>query len=74
MQSTIIQDIPGINDILFILLGCACFPEFLQNYNERQSLWSLCLVVFCALTLKLPLQASLSVAPKLQISLHSGEK
>ena len=35
---------------------------------------SLCLVVFCALTLKLPLQASLSVAPKLPISLHSGEK
>ena len=36
-------------------------------------LWSLCSVVFHALTLKLPIQTSLSVAPKLPVSLHSGE-
>ena len=36
-------------------LGCACFPEFLQNFSERQFLLSLCLVVFHALTLKLPI-------------------
>ena len=27
----------------------ACFPEFLENFGERQILWSLCSVVFkCA--------------------------
>ena len=55
-------------------LECACFPEFLQNFNERHILWSLCLVLFHALTLKLPIQTSHSVAPKLPVSLHSGEK
>ena len=55
-------------------LGCACFPEFLQNFSERWILWSLCLVVFHALTLKLPIQTSLSVVPKLQVSMRSGEK
>ena len=48
--------------------GCAHFPEFLQNFSERQILWSLCLVVFLALTLKLSIQTSLSVAPKLPVS------
>ena len=57
-----------------MLLGCVCFPKFLQNFSERQILWSLCLVVFHASTLKLPIQTSLSVAPKLQVSLRSGEK
>ena len=52
-------------------LGCACFPEFLQNFSERQSL---CLVVFHAFTLGLPIQTSLSVAPELQVPLRSGEK
>ena len=52
--------------------ACTCFPEFLQNFSERQILWSLCLVVFHALTL--PIQTSLSVAPKLPVSLRSGEK
>ena len=49
--------------------GCACFPEFLQHFIERQILWSLCLVVFHALTLKLLMQTSLSVALKLTVSL-----
>ena len=57
-----------------ILPGCACFPDFLQNYSEGQILWSLCLVVFHALTLNLPIQTSLSVVPKLQVCVRSGEK
>ena len=27
---------------------CTRFPEFLQNFSERQILWSLCLVAFPA--------------------------
>ena len=53
--------------------GCARFPEFLQNLSERQILWSLCSVVFHALTLRLPIQTFLSVAPELPVSLRSGE-
>ena len=49
------------------------FPEFLENFSERLILWNLCSVVFHALTLKLPIQTSLSVAPELPVSLHSGE-
>ena len=45
----------------------------LQNFSERQILWSLCSVVFHALTLKLPIQTSLSVAPKIPVSLSSAE-
>ena len=45
-----------------------------QNFSECQILWSLCSVVFHALTLKLPNQTSLSVAPKLPVSLRSVEK
>ena len=45
------------------VLGCALFPEFLQNFSERQILWSLCSIVFHALTLKLPIQTLLYVAP-----------
>ena len=56
------------------MYGCARFPEILQNCSERQILWSLCLVVFLALTWKLPIQISLSVAPKLQVCVFSGEK
>ena len=55
-------------------LGSACFPEFLQNVSERQILWSLCSVVFHAITLKLPIQTSLSVVPKFQVCVRSGEK
>ena len=32
--------------------GCARFPEFLQNFSDRQIFWSLCLVVFLHLTIK----------------------
>ena len=52
---------------------CARFPEFLQNFSESQILWSLCLVAFLAFTLRLPIQTSLSVAPKLPVTLRSGE-
>ena len=51
-----------------IQLGCARFAEFLQNFSELQILWSLCSVVFHALTLESPIQTSLSVAPELQVS------
>ena len=54
--------------------GCAHFPNILQDFSEHQILWSLCSVVFCALPLKLPIQTSLSVVPKLTVSLSSHEK
>ena len=54
--------------------GCALFSEFLQTFGKRKVLWSLCLVNFHPLTLKLPIQTSLSVASKLPVSLRSGEK
>ena len=54
--------------------GCARFAETLQNFSESQILLSLWSVVFCTLTLRLPIQTSLSVAPKLQVSLNSREK
>ena len=53
---------------------CARFPEILQNVGKRQILWSLCSVVFHAVTLKLLIQTSLSVVPKLQVCVRSGEK
>ena len=53
---------------------CARFVDILQNFSERQILWSLCSVVFLALTLRFPVQTSLSVAPKLQVCVHLGEK
>ena len=56
------------------VLGCACFPEFVQNFSERQILWSLCSVVFLTFTLRLPIQTSLSVVPELSVSLSSHEK
>ena len=37
-------------------------------------MWILCSVVFHALTLRLPIQTSLSVAPKLPVSFSSHEK
>ena len=55
-------------------LGCARFPEVWQNFSELQILWSLRSVVFLALTLKLPIQTSLSVAPKLPVCVRLGEK
>ena len=54
-------------------LGCARFPEFTQNFSERQILWSLCSVDFHTLTLQLPIQTPHSVAPELQVSVSSLE-
>ena len=53
--------------------GCAHFPEFVQNFSERQILWSLYSVDFHAFTLQLPIQTLHSVAPELQVSLSSHE-
>ena len=47
--------------------GWARFPEILQNFSERQIFWSLCSVIFLALTFEI------SVAPELQVCLRSGE-
>ena len=59
--------------IIEICMGCARFAEILQNFRELQIFWSLCSVVFRTLTLKLPIQTSLSVASKLPVSLSSAE-
>ena len=56
-----------IHQVWNLNLGCVRFPEILQNFSERQILWSLCSVVFDALTLRLPIQTSLPVAPKLSV-------
>ena len=45
----------------------------MQNFSERQILWSLCSVVFHAFALKLPIQTSVSVAPEITVSLSSHE-
>ena len=55
------------------VLGCARFPEFTQNFSERQILWSLCSVDFHTLTLQLPIQTPYSVAPELQVFVSSLE-
>ena len=48
-----------INNIQFtISVGCARFPETLQTFSECQISWSLCLAVFLAFTLRLPIQTS----------------
>ena len=47
------------------------FLNFLENFSECQIL---CSVFFHALTLKFPIQTSLSVAPKLPVYTRSGEK
>ena len=54
--------------------GCARLADFLLKFSERQILWSLCSVVFHTLTLQLAIQTSPSAAPKLPVSLRSGEK
>ena len=54
--------------------GCAHFPEFLQNFSQRQISWSLCSVDFHTLTLQVPIQTLHSVAPELQIFVSSLEK
>ena len=70
------------SDILFknhvpanaLAQGYARFPEFLQNFTERQILWCLCSVDFLTFTLKLPIQTLLSVVPILPYFARSGEK
>ena len=56
--------------------GCARFPEFLQNFSERQIFMQFLFgsLFFLAVALKLPIQTLLSVAPKLSVCLRSGEK
>ena len=56
----------------YILQAYARFPEIVQNFSERKILLSLCSIIFFAFALRLPIQTSLSVAPKLQVSLCSG--
>ena len=58
----------------FLFQGCALFPGFVQNFSDRQILWSLCSVVFYVLTLKLPIQTTIYVSPELSVSLSSHEK
>ena len=53
-------------DVLVFLKFCKILVSA-RFYGE-------CSVVFHALTLKLPIQTSLSVAPELPVSLRSGEK
>ena len=43
--------------------GCARFPEILQNCVALQVFGRMCLIVFLAFTLKLPIQTLLSVVP-----------
>ena len=71
MMKTIIRHATCLLSCIY--QGCAHFAEFLQNISERQILWSFCSVVFRALTLKLPIQTSLYVVPKLPVSLSSAE-
>ena len=53
--------------------GCVRFPEFVQNFSERQILWSLCSVDFRTFTLQFPIQTLHSVAPELQVFVSSLE-
>ena len=63
-----------IVQLLFhLFLGWARFPKLVQNFSERQILWSLCSVDFHTLTLQLPFQTLHSVAPELQIFVSSLE-
>ena len=57
----------------FFTQGCACFPEFTQNFSERQIFWSLCSVDVHTFTLQLPIQTPHGVAPELQVFVSSLE-
>ena len=59
--------------VVVVVLGCARFPQFVQNFSERQILWSLCSVDFHTFALQLPIQTPHSVAPELQVFVSSLE-
>ena len=69
-SSDIVNSVQPVGTQLTLDLRCAHFADFLQNYSERQIFLKLCSVVFHALTLKLPIQTSLFVAPELPVSLR----
>ena len=48
VENTFISQKPNKQEV-----WCARFLEFVQNFSERQILWSLCSVVFHAFALKL---------------------
>ena len=54
--------------------GVLVFLNFYKILVSDRFCESLCSVDFHALTLKLPIQTSFSVAPKLQVCVRSGEK
>ena len=51
------------NIVGVLWLGCARLAEILQHFVARQVFGRICLIVFLAFTLKLPIQTLLSVAP-----------
>ena len=57
------------SQLYFLDQGCARFPEFVQNFSERQILWSLCSVDFHTFSLQLPNQTLHSVASEFQVFL-----
>ena len=59
--------------IMVMFQGCARFPEFVQNFSERQILWSLRSVDVHTFTLQLPIQTLHSVASELQVFVSSLE-
>ena len=73
MQKCLCRFLYNFSFLTFCRPGCACFSELLQNFSERRIL-SLCLVVFHTLMLKMPIQTSLPVVPKLRVCVRSGEQ
>ena len=66
-----------VNKDSIMLLNIWNYPRdvlVFLNFTEHQILWRLSSVVFDALTMKLPIQTSLSVLRELPISLSSHEK
>ena len=59
---------------LYVMQGCACFPEFLQHFSERQILWSFVLGSFSCFNIEIAYSNFTFCDPKLPVSLRSGEK
>ena len=57
-------------DLALYDLRCARFPEFVQNFSERQNLWNLCSVDFHTFTLQLPIQTQHWKLSKFQQNEH----